>query len=193
MAGTPLPPLPPMQRPDAGGMADMGAIRRRRAIVLGIVVLILAGVAAAVVLASRGGDDGGSGGAASSEDYDGTVYVESNVTASNGNSILAFRYKAGSFKPLSVREYPTGGSGSADLTNSRLLDAEQQVVVNAARTLLCAVNARSAPVAGFHIADDGTLTPVDASPFAAGGRAPASVGVSGDSLFVANKAEDGVR
>ncbi|MEA2449969.1 MAG: hypothetical protein QOG63_1901 [Thermoleophilaceae bacterium] len=173
-------------------MADMRAIRRRRAIVLAIVLLLIAGGVAAIVLLATGGHDKAAG-AAPAEDFDGTVYIESNVAASNGNSILAFHYRAGSFKPLSLREYPTGGSGSADLTNSGLLDAEQQVVVNADRTLLFAVNSGSDTIAVFHVAGDGTLTPVEGSPFAAGGRAPASVGVSGDTLLVANKAEDGVR
>src|SRR4051794_32792790 len=113
MAGTPLPPLPPMHQPDAGGMADMRAFRRRRALLIALILLLIAAAAATVVLASGGGSDRGAA-AASKEDFDGTVYVESNNSAAGANSILAFRYRAGSFKPLSVREYPTGGSGSAD-------------------------------------------------------------------------------
>jgi len=169
-------------------MADMRAFRRRRAIVVGVLVLLLAGGVAAVVAATSGGS-----GAAAAEDYDGTVYVESNSPVERGNSVLGFRYHGGSFRPLSVREYGTGGSGSNDLSNSGALDAEQQVVTNEDRTLLFAVNAGSDTVAVFHIADDGTLTPVKGSPFPSHGKAPASVGVSGDTLFVANKAHDGRR
>ncbi|MEA2423082.1 MAG: hypothetical protein QOF55_2181, partial [Thermoleophilaceae bacterium] len=125
--------------------------------------------------------------------FDGTVYIETNAHTSGDNSVLAFRYRSGSLRPLEVREYMTGGTGSHDLSNAGVLDAEQQIVTNAERTLLFAVNAGSDTVAVFHIADDGTLTPVDGSPFPSLGKAPASVGVSGDELFVANKAQDGLR
>ena len=142
------------------------------------------------VAASRGGK---SATGSPDESYDGTIYIESNQTAANTNSVLAFRYKDGSLRPLSVREYPTGGSGSHDLSNAGVLDAEQQVVTNADQTLLFAPNAGSDTVAVFHIANDGTLSPVKGSPFPSLGKAPASVGVSGDELFVANKAQDGTR
>jgi 6-phosphogluconolactonase (cycloisomerase 2 family) len=48
-------------------------------------------------------------------------------------------------------------------------------------------------VAVFHIEADGSLTPAPGSPFPSLGKAPASVGVRGDELFVANKAQDGER
>src|SRR3954453_1410182 len=146
-------------------------------------VLILLAVVA-VLAASAGG---------AQPSFDGTVYVESNGHAKGSNSILAFRYTGGSLRPLDIREYPTGGRGSHDLSNAGVLDAEQQIVTNADRTLLFAVNAGSDTVAAFHIADDGTLDPVPGSPFPSRGKAPASVGVSGDELFVANKAQDGIR
>src|SRR4051794_24339400 len=146
--------------------------------------LLLVAVAVAVVAASAGG---------AQPDFDGTVYVESNAHTKGDNSVLAFRYTAGRLRPMEMREYMTGGRGSHDLDNRGVLDAEQQIVTNADRTLLFAVNTGSDSVAVFHIADDGTLTPVAGSPFPSGGKAPASVGVSGDELFVANKAQDGVR
>jgi 6-phosphogluconolactonase (cycloisomerase 2 family) len=55
------------------------------------------------------------------------------------------------------------------------------------------VNAGSDSVAVFHIEADGSLTPAPGSPFPSGGKAPASVGVRGSELFVANKAQDGER
>src|SRR3954471_23151097 len=148
-------------------------------------LLALIAAAVAAVLA------GAAGGAQPS--FDGTVYIESNGHAAGSNSILAYRYSGGSLRPLDIREYPTGGRGSHHLSNSGALDAEQQIVTNADRTLLFAVNAGSDTVAVFHIADDGSLDPVAGSPFPSGGKAPASVGVSGDELFVANKEHDGVR
>ena len=79
--------------------------------------------------------------------FDGTVYVESNDYRAGANSVLAFRYTSGSLRPLDVREYPTGGRGSHDLSNSGALDAEQQIVTNADKTLLFAVNAGSDSIA----------------------------------------------
>jgi 6-phosphogluconolactonase (cycloisomerase 2 family) len=150
-----------------------------------ITIVLLAGAAVALAATTSRG--------AAAGDYDGTVYIESNGSKPNTGSVLAFRYRQGSLRPLDVREYPTGGSGSHDLSNAGVLDAEQQIVTNADNTLLFAVNAGSDTVAVFHIEADGGLTPVPGSPFPSGGKAPASVGVSGDELFVANKAQDGIR
>jgi 6-phosphogluconolactonase (cycloisomerase 2 family) len=124
----------------------------------------------------------------------GTVYIESNISKPNGNTILAYEYRAGGdLHPLQVAAYPTGGSGSADLTDSGVLDADQHVVYSPEKKLLFAVNQGSDTVAVFHVAPDGGLTPVAGSPFASGGKAPASVGLSGDTVVVVNKAQDGIR
>src|SRR5205807_849789 len=73
------------------------------------------------------------------------------------------------------------------------LDADQQVVTNAAHTLLFAVNQGSDTIAVFRIARDGNLHPVKGSPFPSGGHAPTSVGLVGDTLVVANNNQYGVR
>ncbi len=123
----------------------------------------------------------------------GTVYVESNSAAADSNEILAFRYRHGVLSAQGVRRYPTGGSGSHDLSNSGVLDADQEVIVNPARTLLFAVNSSSDTIAVFHIHADGGLVPVAGSPFPSNGRAPSSLGLAGRTLIVANKAQDGIR
>jgi 6-phosphogluconolactonase (cycloisomerase 2 family) len=179
-----LGPLPDVLRGRSAPPPPPG--RRRLIAPILLVVLIAAAVA---VAATRGGK----GAASPDTSYDGTIYIESNRAVPNENSVLAFRYRDGSLRPLNVREYLTGGSGSHDLSNAGVLDAEQQVVTNAQHTLLFAPNAGSDTVAVFHIAKDGALTPVKGSPFPSLGKAPASVGVSGDELFVANKAQDGAR
>jgi 6-phosphogluconolactonase (cycloisomerase 2 family) len=162
------------------------------AIAIGLVLSVAVVVA---IVASRGHAGAKEAEAAPAVDtsYDGTVYVETNDRRKNAGGVLAYRYKNGSFRPLSVREYPTGGRGSHDLSNAGVLDAEQQIVTNADRTLLFAVNTGSDTVAVFHIEADGSLTPAPGSPFPSRGKAPASVGVMGDELFVANKAQDGER
>jgi len=124
---------------------------------------------------------------------DGTAYIETNVGQPGQNSVLALRYHDGSLRPLRIAEYATGGSGAADLQNRGVLDADQQIVVNADRTLLFAVNQGSDTVAAFHVASDGTLSTVNGSPFSSGGKAPGSLGISGSFLIVANKAQDGIR
>ena len=92
-----------------------------------------------------------------------------------------------------VRRYPTHGSGSHDLSNSGVLDADQEVITNPRRTLLFAVNSSSDTIAVFHIQADGGLVPVAGSPFPSDGSAPTSLGLAGRTLIVANKAQDGVR
>jgi hypothetical protein len=176
--------------PGGGGRLRMGAI------VLGVLALV-AVAAIAIVLATRGsGHDTGSATKQATPvtaPFDGTAYVETNSPASDGNAILALRYHGGSLQPLRIASYPTGGSGSHDLLDRGVLDADQQVVVNARHTLLFAINQSSDTIAAFHIATDGSLQPVKGSPFSSGGTAPGSLGISGDLLVVANKAHDGVR
>src|SRR6185437_8481821 len=123
----------------------------------------------------------------------GTVYIESNSSAPVSNEILAFRYTNGVLSSRGVRRYPTDGSGSHDLSNSGVLDADQEVITNSKRTLLFAVNSSSDTIAVFHIKADGGLVPVAGSPFPSNGRAPSSLGLAGQTLIVANKAQDGVR
>ncbi|HEX4672260.1 MAG TPA: hypothetical protein VH279_08315 [Solirubrobacteraceae bacterium] len=123
----------------------------------------------------------------------GTVYIETNSKAPGSNEILAFSYKDGSLSAQHIRRFPTGGSGSHDLSNSGVLDADQEVITNPRRTLLFAVNSSSDTVVVFHIAPGGGLSPVAGSPFPSNGKAPSSVGLAGSTLIVANKAQDGVR
>jgi len=123
----------------------------------------------------------------------GTVYVENSLAAPDQNEVLVFQYCDGALSPSLAGRYLTGGTGAADLNNAGILDADQQVVVNPSQTLLFAVNQGSDSIAVFHIGAGGLLTPVTGSPFASGGMAPASVGVAGNVLVVANKAVDGLR
>jgi 6-phosphogluconolactonase (cycloisomerase 2 family) len=123
----------------------------------------------------------------------GTLYIESNSAAPDSNEILAFRYRNGVLTARGVHRYPTHGSGSHDLSNSGVLDADQEVITNPQRTLLFAVNSSSDTIAVFHIQADGGLVPVPGSPFPSDGSAPTSLGLAGRTLIVANKAQDGVR
>src|SRR5271154_1395485 len=163
--------------------------------------IIAAGLFGALLLLALGylighqsGDSSSASTSAEGAPTAGIVYVESNVAMPDANSVLALRYGSnGDLHPLRVAEYPTGGAGSEDLTDSGVLDADGQVTLDQARRLLFAVNQGSDSVAVFHVHADGQLSAVQGSPFASGGMAPASVGVSGNTAIVANKAQDGVR
>lgn len=109
-------------------------------------------------------------------DSDDIVYVESNQTAPAGNSILAFR-NDGSGKLTFIGSTPAGGVGVFDNFQIGPADADQQLQISPDRTLLFAVNSGSNTIAVFHINSDGSLTPVEGSPFPSGGSEPVSVGV----------------
>jgi 6-phosphogluconolactonase (cycloisomerase 2 family) len=153
---------------------------------------VLAVAALGAILAPPG-SRADSGRAQKAPSAGGTVYIESNSAAADSNEILAFQYRDGVLGGRSVRRYPTGGSGSHDLSNSGVLDADQEVITNPQRTLLFAVNSSSDTIAIFHIRADGGLVPVAGSPFPSDGPAPTSLGLAARTLIVANKAQDGVR
>jgi len=117
------------------------------------------------------------------------VYVESNDPA--GNAIFAFARNAdGSLTPLPGSPFPTGGLGLTPTFALGPFDSDQEVIVNPSRTMLFAVNGGSDTIAVFKINDDGSLTPVEGSPFPSGGSSPVSVGLANDILCVVNQDED---
>ncbi|HKW98345.1 MAG TPA: hypothetical protein VJN43_11485 [Bryobacteraceae bacterium] len=122
----------------------------------------------------------------------GVVYVESNIGAPGGNSILAFQRDAqGNLTPLAGSPFLTGGSGVFDASLALgPFDSDQNVIANPEHTLLFAVNAGSNTIAVFHIQPDGSLVAVDGSPFPSGGINPVSVGWKDGILVVVNKNED---
>ncbi len=160
----------------------------RRAVVVFAVAVATGATAVVPALGSSRGR-----GTAAAVAQSGTVYIESNSKAPGSNEILAFSYKNGSLSSRHIRRFATGGSGSHDLSNSGVLDADQELITNPKHTLLFAVNSSSDTIAVFHIHPGGGLSPVAGSPFPSNGKAPSSVGLAGNTLIVANKAQDGVR
>ena len=79
------------------------------------------------------------------------VYVESNTSAPNSNSIYAFRRgSGGSLTPLPGSPFLTGGAGvQYNGSNLGPFDSDSEVIVNPDQTLLFAVNAGSDTVAVF--------------------------------------------
>jgi DNA-binding beta-propeller fold protein YncE len=123
------------------------------------------------------------------------VYVESNTSAPNSNSIYAFRRgSGGSLTPLPGSPFLTGGAGvQYNGSNLGPFDSDSEVIVNPDQTLLFAVNAGSDTVAVFSIKEDGTLVTVPGSPFPSGGNDPVSLALDGNVLIVANQSGDFAR
>jgi len=118
------------------------------------------------------------------------VYTETN---DNSNAILAFRRDDdGNLTPVRGSPFSAGGKGVID-PSFKLgpFDSDQNVVVDRDRRLLFAVNAGSNTIAVFHIRPhDGSLDPVDGSPFPSGGVNPVSIGVRGDHIVIINQNQD---
>ena len=117
------------------------------------------------------------------------VYVESNLSAPNSNSIYAFqRGPNGQLQRLAGSPFATGGTGVTYAGYSTgPFDSDQEIIVNSQQTLLFAVNAGSNTISVFNINKGGSLSPVEGSPFPAGGAAPVSLAINGNTLYVANQ------
>jgi len=198
-AAAPPPPAAPPAPVPVGLASGPRGHRRTPGALIALAIALLAGVGVAAYLVGHGRSKTVTLSSALNtgplpSGAQGVVYIESNIATPDGNSVLAFQYGTeGDLRPLHITEYLTGGSGSADLTDSGVLDADQHLWLDTPRHLLFAVNQGSDTIAVFHVSTSGALVPVEGSPFPSGGKAPVSVGVSGDTAIVTNKAQDGIR
>lgn len=115
------------------------------------------------------------------------LYVESNDTQPGQNTILAYTINENDGSLSLLGTFPTGGTGFANF-DGRLGpdDNDKEIILNANKNLLFAVNGGSDTIAVFHIAENGALSPVQGSPFPSGGVNPVSLGLSGGNLIVVN-------
>jgi 6-phosphogluconolactonase (cycloisomerase 2 family) len=121
----------------------------------------------------------------------GVVYVESNVADAPGNQILAYkRDDAGKLTPIKGSPFSAGGAGISLSFALGPFDSDQEIITNPDKTLLFATNGGSSSIAVFSFTADGSLVPVDGSPFFSGGSNPVSVGISGDTLIAVNQDND---
>lgn len=116
-----------------------------------------------------------------------TVYTESNNPQPGQNAVLALRRAAdGSLRQ--VGKFATGGTGQANPTQGLGPDdSDQEVIASSDGRLLFAVNQGSNSVTVFHIHRNGSLTRIGT--FDSGGTQPISLGLAGDSLYVANRGD----
>ena len=125
------------------------------------------------------------------------VYIVSNIgQLPNKNSVLALKNDGtGHLTPITGSPFATGGSGVFEQNSvfSPGFQADQEVVVNSAGTLLFAVNGDSNTVTAFGINSDGSLTNLNTS--ASLGSDPVSLGLdevspAGPQMTVVNQADD---
>ncbi|MBA3913073.1 MAG: beta-propeller fold lactonase family protein [Acidobacteriales bacterium] len=132
------------------------------------------------------------------------LYINANIgpcptCQPNANQVLAYTVntKNGKLTRI-VGPFTTGGAGVYKNPPGNEVDADQQIIVNSAHTLLFAVDGHSNDIAVFSINTDGSLTAVPGSPIPSNGPQPASLGLLEDPnigggnsiLVVANKDND---
>ena len=121
----------------------------------------------------------------------GVVYVESNVAASPGNQILGYKRDAkGNLTPLPGSPYSAGGAGISPSFNLGPYDSDSEIITNVDNTRLYATNGGSDTIAAFTFQPDGSLIPLEGSPFPSGGSNPVAMSLSGDKMVVVNQDND---
>ncbi len=125
------------------------------------------------------------------------LYIESNIGQLPGkNSVYAFKNDGtGKMSLIKGSPFATGGTGVFEMNSvfSPGFQADQEIVVNAAGTLLFAVNGDSNTITSFGINSDGSLTQLSTA--ASNGQDPVSIGLdetslAGPQMTVVNQAAD---
>jgi 6-phosphogluconolactonase (cycloisomerase 2 family) len=121
------------------------------------------------------------------------LYVESNDSQPGQNAILAYTINENDGSLSLLGTFPTGGTGFENF-DGRIgpNDNDKEIILNADKSLLFAVNGGSNTIAVFHIAENGALSPVQGSPFPSGGSTPVGLGLSGNNLMVVNDNFDNI-
>jgi DNA-binding beta-propeller fold protein YncE len=132
--------------------------------------------------------------AAPDDDHDGpknVVYVHSNNPQPGKNAVLAYTRdpNTGVLTEMAGSPFLTRGAGFLGGLGLGPDDHDQEIVVTRDHRFLYVVNQGSSTIAGFAIASDGSLTAVPGSPFPSGGIQPASIGIDGFLLIVANRGD----
>lgn len=120
------------------------------------------------------------------------VYIHSNNPLPGKNSVLAYSRNptTGVLTQMPGSPFPTGGTGFFNSTEGLGPDDhDQEIVATPDRRFIYVVNQGSNSIAGFAIQANGSLTAVPGSPFPSGGVEPASIGLDGYLLFVANRGD----
>jgi 6-phosphogluconolactonase (cycloisomerase 2 family) len=146
------------------------------------------GMTAAGVLAALGF----AGAAAAVEPPQNVVYVESNSTIAGQNSVLAYHRNAdGSLTALPGSPFLTGGTGWFDPTYAvGPFDGDSIFVADPLTNILYVPNGHSDTIAALRMKPDGSLVPINGSPFATAGNTPDTLAISNRTLTIVNNAQD---
>lgn len=127
------------------------------------------------------------------------LYIESNITSANGNSVIGLQNDGtGKLSKLPGSPYLTNGVGvgAGNMTDDQW-NADGELIMNAAGTLLWAVNGNSNTISTFSISATNGSLKLKGTPVASGGQQPAGLGLKENVLsggrgimVVANKASD---
>jgi DNA-binding beta-propeller fold protein YncE len=112
------------------------------------------------------------------------VYINGNIAVSGQNAVIVLvNDGTGHMTPLAGSPFLTGGTGvGIPPSGDADWDSDGEVAINAAGTLLYAVNGDSNTIAAFKLNSDGSLTTITGSPFASGGPQPASIAYKDNAL-----------
>ena len=129
------------------------------------------------------------------------IYINANINIPGQNAVIALMNDgAGNLSPVAGSPFATGGTGVAgvgNLLNDIQWDSDDELAINAAGTLLYAVNGHSNDFSGFNVNADGSLTIIPGSPFPSHGTQPACLGYRDNAagngvstMIIANKDSD---
>jgi len=120
------------------------------------------------------------------------LYVESNNTIAGQNSILAYHRNAdGSLTALPGSPFLTGGTGWFDPTYAvGPFDGDNIFAVDPLTNILYVPNGHSDTIAALRIKGDGSLAPINGSPFATAGNTPDALAIYNRTLTIVNNAQD---
>jgi 6-phosphogluconolactonase (cycloisomerase 2 family) len=112
------------------------------------------------------------------------IYINGNIASSGQNAVIVLvNDGTGNLTPLPGSPFLTGGTGvGIPPSGDADWDSDGEVAINAAGTLLYAVNGDSNTIAAFKLNSDGSLTTITGSPFASGGPQPASIAFKDNAL-----------
>jgi DNA-binding beta-propeller fold protein YncE len=121
------------------------------------------------------------------------LYVMNNDPGTGQNAVLGYSRNAdGTLVDLPGSPFYTSGTG---LRNPNEIigpdDSDQEMILSADKRFMYVVNEGSNSITVFAVRLDGSLVPVNGSPFPSGGKHPSSLALANGFLYVVNKG-DGV-
>ena len=113
----------------------------------------------------------------------GVTRVYTNDNTAGVNTVAGFQHNAdGSLTPLAGSPFSAGGAGTGTIIGS-----QGSLQASADGRFILAADAGSNQISVLRIAPDGSLAPVNGSPFSSQGIEPISIAVHGDLVYVANE------